>query len=89
MKYAVSLSREAVKELSRLDKTLEQRLQKRFDELAGNPFDPRLSHEVKMVPEQRYSRVGDRRIFFEIHESTRTLAIIAIRPRGRAYQKGK
>ena len=42
-----------------------------------------------MVPGQRYSRVGDRRIFFEIRESTRTLAIIAIRPRGRAYHKGK
>jgi len=89
MKYAVSLSREAIKELARLDAKLEQRLQKRFDELAANPLDPRLSHEVKMVPGQRYSRVGDRRIFFEIHESNQTLAVIAIRPRGRAYHKGK
>lgn len=89
MKYAVSLSKEAIKELSRLDANLEPRLQKRLDELAGNPYDPRLSHGVKMVPGQRYSRVGDRRIFFEIHESRQTLKIIAIRPRGRAYPKGK
>jgi mRNA-degrading endonuclease RelE of RelBE toxin-antitoxin system len=88
MKYAVSLSREAMKELARLDTKMEQRLQRRFDELAANPYDPRLSHEVKMVPGQRYSWVGDRRIFFEILESSQTLAMIAIRPRGRAYQKG-
>ena len=89
MKYAVSLSKEAIKELSRLDANLEPRLQKRLDELAGNPYDPHLSHGVKMVPGQRYSRVGDRRIFFEIHKSTQTIEIIAIRPRGRAYPKGK
>ena len=31
MKYAVSLSREAIKELGRLDTKLEKRFQKRFD----------------------------------------------------------
>ena len=41
-----------------------------------------------MVPRQRYSRVGDRRIFFEILESSQTLAIIAIRPHGSRLPKG-
>ena len=87
MSYAVFLTKEAMKELDRLDRKIERRIQKRLDELALNPYDPRLSHEVKMVPGQRYSRVGDRRIFFEVEEPSRRLEVLAIRPRGRAYAK--
>ena len=87
MSYAVSLTKEAMKELDRLDRKTEHRIQKRLDELALNPYDPRISKEVKMVPGQRYSRVGDRRIFFELAESSRRIGIVAIRPRGRAYSK--
>ncbi|MBU4232162.1 MAG: type II toxin-antitoxin system RelE/ParE family toxin [Proteobacteria bacterium] len=87
MKYAVSLTKEAIKELERLDRRTEQRIQRRLDELALNPYDPRISNEVKMVPGQRYSRVGDRRIFFEVKDSSRQFEVIAIRPRGRAYSK--
>ncbi len=87
MSYAVSLTKEAMKELDRLDRKMEHRIQKRLDELALNPYDSRISNEVKMVPEQRYSRVGDRRIFFEVEEPSRRIEIVAIRPRGRAYSK--
>jgi mRNA interferase RelE/StbE len=87
MKYAVSLTKEAIKELERLDRKTEQRIQRRLDELALNPYDPRISNEVKMVPGQRYSRVGDRRIFFEVKDSSPQIEVIAIRPRGRAYSK--
>jgi len=87
MSYAVSLTKEAMKELDRLDRKTEHRIQKRLDELASNPYDPRISKEVKMVPGQRYSRVGDRRIFFEVAEPSRCLEVVAIRPRGRAYAK--
>jgi len=87
MKYAVSLTKEAIKELERLDRRTEQRIQRRLDELALNPYDPRISNEVKMVPGQRYSRVGDRRIFLEVKDSSRQFEVIAIRPRGRAHSK--
>jgi mRNA-degrading endonuclease RelE of RelBE toxin-antitoxin system len=87
MKYAVSLAKEAIKELERMDRKTEQRIQKRLDELALNPYDPRISNEVKMVAGQRYSRVGDRRIFFKIDDNSQRLEVIAIRPRGRAYSK--
>jgi mRNA-degrading endonuclease RelE of RelBE toxin-antitoxin system len=76
-----------MKELDRLDRKTEHRIQKRLDEIARNPYDPRISNEVKMVPGQRYSRVGDRRIFFEIAEPSRRIEVVAIRPRGRAYAK--
>lgn len=87
MTYAVSLTKEAIKELERLDRKTEQRIQRRLDEIALNPYDPRISNEVKMVPGQKYSRVGDRRIFFEVKDSSRQIEVIAIRPRGRAYSK--
>lgn len=73
MKYAVSLAKEAIKELERLDRKTEQRIQRRLDELALNPYDLRISNEVKMVAGQRYSRVGDRRIFFEVDDKSRRL----------------
>lgn len=87
MTYAVSLTKEAIKELERLDRKTEQRIQRRLDEIALNPYDPRISNEVKMVPGQKYSRVDDRRIFFEVEDSSRQIEVIAIRPRGRAYSK--
>jgi len=59
MTYAISLSKEASKELERLDRKTEQRIQRRLDELALNPYDRRISNEVKMEAGQRYSRVGD------------------------------
>ena len=40
MKYAVSLAKEAIKELEKTDRKTEQRLQRRLDELALNPYDP-------------------------------------------------
>ncbi len=49
--------------------------------------DPRISNEVKMVAGQRYSRVGDRRIFFEVEDKSRRIEVVAIRPRGWAYSK--
>ena len=87
MKYVVSLAKEAIKELERMDRKIEQRLQRRIGEIALNPYDPRISNEVKMVAGQRYSRVGDRRIFFEVEDKSKRIKVIAIRPRGRAYLK--
>jgi mRNA-degrading endonuclease RelE of RelBE toxin-antitoxin system len=89
MKYALTLSKEVIKELDRLDRKIEQRIQRRFDELTVAPYDPRITDKVITIPGQRYSRVGDRRIFFRVDDNAKTVDIIAIRPRGRAYPKGK
>ncbi|MBM4287747.1 MAG: hypothetical protein FJ135_06310 [Deltaproteobacteria bacterium] len=87
--YTLILSKEVCKELDRLDRKTEQRLQRRFDELSVDPYAPRITDKVITFPGQRYSRVGDRRIFFEVDDSSLIVTIIAIRPRGRAYPKGK
>lgn len=64
MKYEVRPSRQAEKELERLDRITLKRIQTRIEELADNPLNPRLSNQLEMDPEKRYSRTGNWRIIF-------------------------
>ncbi len=64
MSYDVKVGPQAKKELARLERTLARRLRDRLRELAANPCDPRLSRQLEMDPEKRYSRVGNWRIIF-------------------------
>jgi mRNA-degrading endonuclease RelE of RelBE toxin-antitoxin system len=68
MKYATALSAKAMKVLNRLDQKIGQRLQSRFGELAVNPLGPRISSQLETVEGQRYARVGDWRIVYEIRK---------------------
>ena len=36
---------------------------------------------------ERKSRVGDYRVFYEVAETTKTVYVIAVRPRGKAYKR--
>jgi len=86
MSYSVSLSKEATKELDRLDRTTEQRLRNRLTQLAQDPHSARLSRELIMGQGERYSRVGDWRIVFKIDESQKVVDISAIQHRSRVYK---
>ena len=48
MRYTVKPSRKAEKELNHLDREILRRIQTRIDELAQDPFDPRLSHQLEL-----------------------------------------
>lgn len=87
MKYAVVLSAKAMKMLDRLDRKIEQRIQARFDELAANPLDPRISNQLETVPGRHYSRVGDWRIIYEIREADQTVFVITVQHRSRVYKE--
>ncbi len=87
MRYTVKPSRKAEKELNHLDREILKRIQARIDELAQDPFDPRLSRQLEMSPEKRYSRVGDWRIIFAIDEAAGILEVAAIQHRSRVYKK--
>lgn len=87
MRYGVELSRRAAKTLKNLDQTTKKRLQARIDELALDPLSPNVSKPLIMVVGQRYSRLGDRRIIYEIQESSSNIYIVTIQPRGKAYRK--
>jgi len=87
MSYRIALYREAEKMLDGLDRTTARRIEAKIEELAREPFSPRLSRQMETVKDQRYSRVGDWRIIFRVNDAEGTLDILGIRPRGRAYRK--
>jgi len=78
-----------MRELERLDRKTEKRVQSRLDELAANPLDPRISNKLETAEGKRYSRVGDWRIVYEIKESEQTLFVITIQHRSRVYKELK
>ena len=86
MSYHTQYSRQAAKRLDGLDRATRQRMERRLDELEENPYDPRISKLLKGWESLRSSRVGDWRILYTIQEETKTIYIVAIRPRGEAYR---
>ena len=86
MTYRIEFSRQGEKDLRRLDRVILGRLKTRIDELAQDPFNPRLSRQMETDPESRYSRVGDWRIIYQVEEGEGIINITAIRPRSRAYR---
>ena len=86
MSYFLSLSKEATKELDRVDRTTEQRIRNRLTQVALAPYSTRLSRELIMGQGERYSRVGDWRIVFKIDEGQKVIAISTIQHRSRVYK---
>lgn len=62
------------------------RIVKRLEELALDPFDPRLSKQIETAKDRRYARVGDWRIIYGVDEAAKIPNIEAIRPRSGAYR---
>ena len=87
MSYRTELSREAAKRLDRLDQATYSRIERRLYELMENPNDVRISKRLRGLMGMRSSRVGDWRILYTIQETVKTIHIVAIRPRGEAYQR--
>lgn len=54
MNYAVEFHRQAAKELKRLDRTTLTRIQTRMDELAQDPYSPRLSRIFTLTNCKKY-----------------------------------
>ena len=89
MKYTVSLSKEATKELDRLDRKTEKRIQDRLDELLADPYSDRLSNGLVMAPGRRYSRVGHWRIVYHVIETQKVIDVSAIQHRSSVYKELK
>jgi mRNA-degrading endonuclease RelE of RelBE toxin-antitoxin system len=87
MNYALRIDKQAAKTLKSLDQPTIKRLLTRLSELTKNPCDHRISSPLEMEPSVRKSRVGNWRIFFEVNDVARTIAIVAIKPRNRAYRQ--
>jgi mRNA interferase RelE/StbE len=87
MSYTLHFAKPFLKNLKSLDQVTIKRIHQRLQELAQDPFDPRISGQIEMVHGERKSRVGDWRIFYEVNEANRILDILAVRPRQMAYKK--
>ena len=87
MTYAIRFAKPFLKSLKSLDQATIRRIQQRLTELTNNPFNPRIPGPVEMEQGQRKSRVGGWRLFYEVHEASRILDILAVRPRQMAYKK--
>ena len=87
MNYALRIDKQAAKTVKSFDQPTIRRLLARFEKLSENPFDHRLSNPLEMEPSVRKSRVGNWRIFFEVDDAHHVVAIVAIKPRSRAYRK--
>lgn len=87
MSYLVELSNRAAGDLDKLGRDTQQRMLKRLDQLAENPFDSRLSGSLTHAERLRKSRVGGWRIIFAVDESARALKVVTIERRGQVYQR--
>jgi len=87
MSYALRIDKQAAKTLKTLDQPTIRRLLARLEKLSEDPFDQRISSPLEMEPSVRKSRVGNWRIFFAVDDSEGVVAIVAIKPRSRAYRK--
>ena len=86
MSYTVALSKAAMRALSKLDRHTEQDIQRRFDELALNPYDSRISKPLKMARGKRSSRSGNWRIIYKIHADKKMVEIESVKHRKEAYE---
>ena len=64
--------------MERLDRTTFKRIRPRNDELADNPLNPRLSKQLEMDTEKRYSRAGNWRIIFAVNELEQVLEVAVV-----------
>lgn len=87
MSFQVTFTKEAIQDLDRLDRHIEKRIQGRIDELAQEPYSPRLSKLLKTGVGERTSRVGHWRIIYEVLGESQVVKVLAVRPRGKAYKK--
>jgi mRNA interferase RelE/StbE len=83
--WSVEFERRAARDLERLDPQVKQRVLTAIDRLAHDTRSAAL-RRLSGRPESRL-RVGDWRVIVELEIATRTIVIMRVLPRGRAYER--
>ena len=86
MTFRYGLSARAEAYLSRLEPETRRRVAARLDQLAQDPFDPRLSKPLTNLGGLRSSRIGALRIIFRVMTAEQTFRVETIAPRGQVYR---
>ncbi|MGB0096033.1 MAG: type II toxin-antitoxin system RelE/ParE family toxin [Solirubrobacteraceae bacterium] len=83
--WSVEFERRAERDLERLDSQVKHRVLLAIEQLAGDPSRASL-RKLTGRPESRL-RVGDWRVIVELDVPARTIVIVRVLPRGRAYDR--
>ena len=87
MSHPIEVFHRADKMVGRLDRKTATRIRDRIDHLALDPFNPRVSDELEIVKGQRYSRVGDWRMIYQVREAHHTVLVVTVQRRSRVYKE--
>jgi mRNA interferase RelE/StbE len=87
VRYRIELSNRAVRDLDRLGRDVQERMTKRMERLAQNPYKARVSVPLAGYDGLRKSRVGGWRIIFTVDDDARRLQVVTIDRRGQVYQR--
>ena len=87
MRYEIRLSHRAARDLDRLDRPTQKRMLRRLEQLAEDPFDPRISAPLSGPGNLRKSRVGAWRIIYTVVDETKILYVVMIERRGQVYKR--
>jgi mRNA interferase RelE/StbE len=87
VKYRVELSDRAARDLDRLGRDVQERMMRRLEQLAQDPYDARLSGPLTNQGVLRKSRIGGWRLIFRVDEEARLLHLVTIERRGQVYQR--
>ncbi len=84
--HEIDLSRQARRALKAMPRNVATQIRSKIDTLAGNPWAPN-PNVRKLIARQGYRlRVGDWRVLFDIDNGRLVVLVLAINPRGGAYQ---
>ncbi len=83
--WSIAFTRQADKDMERLDQTVRGRVGRSLDALAEDPHGGAL-RRLTSRPESRL-RVGDWRVLVELDAEARVIHVNRVLPRGRAYDR--
>jgi mRNA interferase RelE/StbE len=84
-RYNVVITRGASRDLDRLDRAVLTRVAREIDALSTEPRPAGCRKLVNQASLWRV-RVGDWRVLYEIDDAARTVRVVAVRHRSRAYE---
>ena len=84
-RYGVVITRGASRDLDRLDRAVLTRIAREIDALSTEPRPTGCRKLVNQVGLWRV-RIGDWRVLYEIDDAGRTVRVVAVRHRSKAYE---
>ena len=84
-KYSLGINRSAQKELDALDDKLFTRIDQKIQSLANEP-PPEGCKKLKGFKDQLRIRIGDYRAVYTLDDSSQTVTVTRVAPRGGVYE---